>query len=124
MKRLIKLAPDTKCYSEIDPIKLRRVCLNLLDFINAQVPKDKDSLGLWKKVVPLCDNAAKNLLKSPINFSDLPLSYELREGLLPDNFERIYAIFALTITGTPDGKLEVIDIEGELYAHVDFEDPV
>ena len=46
----------------------------------------------------------------------------MRKGLLPDEFEKIYAPFSNAITGIPIVKTKKIKVNGELYAKVDFEE--
>lgn len=63
-----------------------------------------------------------NTIKLPLPSDQLPLKYPMRKGLLPDEFEKIYAPFSNAITGIPIVKTEKIKVNGELYAKVDFEE--
>lgn len=122
MKRLVKLDPKTHRYTEVDKIKAKKQALELLDYINETVSNTNDEHGIWKYVVPLCENVLKENISLPIQVEDRPLKYQIREGLLTRQFEEKYAPFALTITGTPRELTEEIDIDGECYTYVDFED--
>lgn len=122
MKRLVKLDPKTHRYTEIDIVKAKKQALELLDHINETVSKTTDEHGIWKHVVPLCENVLKDNICLPIPVEDRSLKYQIREGLLTMQFEEKYAPFALTITGTPRELTEEIDINGECYVYVDFED--
>lgn len=121
MKRLVKLDPISKRFTEVDRVKLERVAQDLIDFIQNNISPYNDPFDIWKWVVPLCEGVLDNTLKLPLPYDQLPLKYPMREGLLPDAFEKIYAPFSNTITGTPIVKTEKIEINGALYAEVDFE---
>ena len=124
MKKLIKLDPISKRYAEVDVVKLERVTEQLLEFIYQEIPPTDDSFGVWQWVVPLCKGVLNNTLALPVPYEDLPLKYPMREGLLSDEFEKIYAPFANTITGTPLTKTDKVEIDGILYAYADFEEPL
>ncbi len=121
MKRLVKLDPVSKRFTEVDQIKLERVTQELIDFIRYNIFPENDPFEIWKWVVPLCEGVLHNTIKLPLPYDQLPLKYPMREGLLPDAFEKIYAPFANTITGTPIVQTDKVEINGELYAQVDFE---
>jgi hypothetical protein len=122
MKRLVKLDPKTHRYTEIDTVKAKKQALELLHHINETVSKTNDEYEIWKHVVPLCENVLTDNIPLPIPAEDRPLKYQIREGLLTRRFEEKYAPFALTITGTPRELTEEIDINGECYTYVEFED--
>lgn len=122
MRKLIKLHPVTKSYLEVDKIKLERLSAILLDFIKSNISPLNDPHNIWKLVAPLCEGVLNNTLKVPISYDDLPLKYAIREGLLDDDFEDIYAPFSNTITGTATKITQDVEISGELYTYVDFED--
>lgn len=121
MKKLIKLHPVTKSYLEVDKVKLERLSLNLLNFIKNNISPLNDPHEIWKWVVPLCEGVLNNTLATPIPYNDLPLKHAIREGLLADNFEELYAPFANTITGTVTKITADVEINGELFTYVDFE---
>lgn len=124
MKKLVKLDPISKRYAEVDKVKLERVARYLLDFINAKVSPLNDPFEIWKWVVPLCEDVLNNTLVAPISYDNIPLKYPMREGLLSDEFEKIYTPFTNTITGTPLVKTDQIEINGELYTYVEFENQI
>ncbi|MGB3608916.1 MAG: hypothetical protein WA987_00970 [Cellvibrio sp.] len=124
MKKLIKLDPGSKRYAEVDPVKLERVTEQLLDYIYQEIPPNEDPFGVWTWVVPLCKGVLQSTVVLPLPYDELPLKYPMREGLLSDEFEKIYAPFANTITGTPITQTDKVEIDGILYAYVDFEEPL
>lgn len=122
MKKLVKLDPKTWRYTECDVVELKKASRALLDFIIKNIPQNEDPHKIWKWVVPLCEGALNNQISTPISYEDLPLKYQIGEGLLSDELESIYAPFSIAITGSPLNKLDKIEINGEFYAYVDFED--
>lgn len=121
MKKLVKLDPISKRYAEVDRVKLERVAKELLDYINDKIAPSEDPHGIWKCVIPLCEGVLNNTISLPLSYDQLPLKHPMREGLLSDEFEKKYAPFANTITGTPLTETEKIDINGILYTYADFE---
>lgn len=122
MQYLVKLDPNTYRYTQVDVVRLKREAKALLDFIHTHIDPAHDEQGIWKWVVPLCEGVLQNRIKLPIPVEDRPLKYQIREGLLPRDFEELYAPFLLTITGSPRSRTQEIVINGELYTYVDFEE--
>jgi len=121
MQHLIKLDPITRRYAQVDVVRLKRETGTLLDFIYTNIDPVHDEHEIWKWVVPLCERVLQDNLELPIPIQDRPLKYQIREGLLPRDFEEIYAPFLLTITGSPRSETPEILIDGELYTYADFE---
>lgn len=121
MKKLVKIDPISKRYTEQDGKKLHRVTTELLCFIKTEIPPDSDHHNIWNWVVPLCEGILSGTIDAPIPYSTLPLKYQLREGLLSEQFEDLYAPFANCVTGTPTINIPEIEINGDLYVYVDFE---
>lgn len=122
MKKLVKIDPITKRYTEIDTIRLKRETEALSNYIKNNTTPADDPYGIWKWVMPLCSGVLNETLVVPISYSDLPLKYPIREGLLSEDFEDFYAPFSITITGGSRKPHELVEINGELFTHVDFED--
>lgn len=122
MKKLVRIDPVSKHYTEIDTQKLRRVTINLLAFIKKEISPNADPHGIWQWVVPLCEGIMSGTIDTPIPYSTLPLKYQLREGLLSEQFEDLYAPFANCVTGTPLENNPEIIIDGDLYTYAEFED--
>ena len=123
IRRLVKLDPATGNYTEVDKVRLKREALALLDYIKTHTDPNSDEHGIWKWVVPLCEAVLNNTLTLPVPYSDLPLKYAIREGLLPNDFEVLYADFAATLSGLrfTSCSLDTVFIDGVAHAHVDFE---
>lgn len=122
MEKLVKLDPKTWRYIECDVVALKKASRVLRDFIIKNIPQNEDPHKIWERVVPLCEGALNDQLAVPISHSNQPLKYQIREGLLSDEFESVYAPFSIAITGSPLNKPDKIEINGEFYAYVDFED--
>lgn len=82
MKKLVKLDPISKRYMEFDHKKLHRITQELLCFIRKEIPLESDIHGIWSWVVPLCEGVLSNKITEPIPYEDLPLKYQIREGVL------------------------------------------
>lgn len=121
MLQLVKLDPATHRYTRVDIVRLKREAKILLDYIYTKIDPANDEHEIWKWVVPLCEKALENEIAFPIPIEARPLKHQIREGLLPRDFEEIYAPFALTITGSPRSETQDIQIDGDTYTYVDFE---
>ena len=122
MKKLVKLDPLSKRYTQVDPKKLRRTTNELLAFIKANISPVSDPHGIWTWVVPLCEGILNGTVSAPIPYSELPLKYQLREGQLSEAFEDVYTPFANCVTGTPLEDGPEIVVNGDIYMHAIFED--
>lgn len=69
----------------------------------------------------LCEKVLQDKVELPISIQDRPLKYQVREGLLPRDFEELYAPFLITITGSPRNEVKELQINGEHYTYVNFE---
>lgn len=121
MKKLVKLDPISKRYTVVDEKKLHRVTTELLRFIKKEIPPNSDPHNIWKWVVPLCEEILNNTISAPIPYTDLPLKYQLKEGVLSEEFEDLYAPFANCVTGTRTVNTPEVEINGDIYVYVDFE---
>jgi hypothetical protein len=121
-RKLVRWNPATGRYAEVDKVRLTREAQTLLDFIKANIDPAADKFGIWKTVVPLLKGVLNYTIKTPIPFSDLPLRYEVHEGLLPRDFDRLYAEFQLTISGIAREMSGNVDVNGVPHTYVDFED--
>lgn len=124
MKKLVKLDPVTKRYVEVDQVRLDRVTKDLLSFIKREIPTGSDPHGVWQWVVPLCEGILSNTISAPIPYADLPLKYQLREGMLSEEFEDLYAPFVNCVTATKTVNTPEIEINGDIYTYVAFESKI
>ncbi len=122
IRKLVRLDPTTGNYAEVDSVRLKREANELLDHIKTHIDPSVDPNGIWKWVVPLCVGALNETLPLPMNSSDRPLKYAIREGLLPNDFEELYASFAITISGMARAILDKVEIDGNTYMYADFEE--
>ncbi|MCR6653191.1 MAG: hypothetical protein NVV73_17630 [Cellvibrionaceae bacterium] len=123
MKKLVKLDPVTKRYAEVDQVKLVRVTKDLLSFLKKEIATS-DPNGVWQWVVPLCEGVLSNTISAPIPYADVPLKYQLREGMLSEEFEDLYAPFVNCVTATKTVNTPEIEIDGDIYVYVDFESKI
>lgn len=121
-RKLVKLDEETGDYAEIDQVRLKREASDLIDYIKKSIDPSSDEYGIWKSVLPLCEEVLAGKIRSPIPFSYLPLRYESRERLLEPRFNELFAEFTLTISGAPREILEEIVIDGVRYMYADFEE--
>lgn len=61
MKRLVKLDPISKRFTEVDRVRLEQVAQELLDFIQDKISPHNDPFDIWKWVVPLCEGVLNNI---------------------------------------------------------------
>ncbi|MDQ1832569.1 MULTISPECIES: hypothetical protein [Massilia] len=121
-RRLVKLIGDTGLYAEVDLVKLRRLSRELLSYIQINISPHEDEYEIWKWVVPMCTAVLDGTIRLPVPFLDLPLNYPMREGLLPTDFQKIYAAFKIVACGMAVEVLEKVVIDGATYAYADFEE--
>ncbi|ATQ75718.1 hypothetical protein CR152_15160 [Massilia violaceinigra] len=70
----------------------------------------------------MCKAVLDCTIRLPVPFQDLPLNYPMREGLLPPDFQKIYAAFKIVACGMAVDILEKVVIDGATYAYADFEE--
>lgn len=121
-KKLVKLMGDTGFYAEVDLVKLRRVARELLNHIQTTISPTNDEYGIWKWVVPMCQAVLDGTIELPVPYLDLPLSYPMREGLLPLDFQRIFSEFRITASGMALEMSDKIVVDGVSYIYADFEE--
>lgn len=121
MKMLVKLDPITQSYLTIDEVKAKRLAKELINFIRSNINPRRDVHGIWKNMIPLCEGVLHNTVQLPFPYTEVPLKYPAREGLLSDDFEELYSSFVNVITGTATELNGDVIIDGELYTYVDFE---
>jgi hypothetical protein len=121
-RKLIPIDPETGRYARVDMKRLERETHELLCFIEANITPENDEFQILKYVRPLCIEVLTDKVKLPLDSSELPLKYYIREGMLPRDFQHIYSCFAVTITGLSTEISERITIDGVQYKYADFED--
>jgi hypothetical protein len=122
-KKLVKLnLAEGGRFSEVDPIRVRRKALLVKSYLESEFDRKADQHEVYEKVMPLVLAALDGTLKMPYPFSDWPLKYESREGLLPRDFERVIAGFEVAASGSHLEEPKVEIVAGEEYAYIDFEE--
>ncbi|NHZ36090.1 hypothetical protein [Massilia rubra] len=121
-KRLVRLVGNTGFYAEVDVVKLRRIAKNLLSYIQTNIDPNNDEYGILKWVVPMCKAVLDGSIQLPVPYVDLPLSYPMREGLLPLDFQEIFSEFRVTASGMALTMSEKIVIDGVPHMYADFEE--
>ena len=121
IRKLVRVDPLTGDYAEVDGVRLKREAQELLDYIRQHIDPNNDDLEIWKWIVPICDAVLNDAIALPVKFSDLPLQYASREGLLPKTFSELYSSFSITISGTAREILANVDVNGVPYTYADFE---
>ncbi|MBZ2210088.1 hypothetical protein [Massilia soli] len=120
-RRLVRVCPLTGDYAEVDGVRLKREAQELLNYVRQHIDANNDDLEIWKWIGPICDAVLNDSIAVPVKFSELPLQYASREGLLPKKFCELYSAFSLTISGTAREILGNVDVDGVLYTYADFE---
>lgn len=119
-QRLVKIHPETKCYLEIDPFRLKREATELKSFLENEFDRSDDQYKIFDNIMPLVNAALDGSLDLP--FDKWPLRYVSTEGLLPRSFTKLFAKFKCTASGTPLERLTITLIDGEAFALMDFEE--
>ena len=122
MKKLVRINPVTGRYIDIDRKRLALEAAELEKYILDEIDPKDDKNGIIKKLLPMCEKAKRLEYTEALGREDLPLKYQLREGLLPNDLDRLFSKFAATITGTPIESISIIDVGGEPHAEIEFLD--
>jgi hypothetical protein len=120
IKKLVRLDDETWGWTEIDPVKLRRVASAFKEWLLTVDPQN-DPFAFLRKDLPLVEASLNGTLKLP-NHS-YPHQRELGEGWLPADYRRISAPFYNTIAGALMEPPKVIEKDGKRYAWAEFEEP-
>lgn len=118
MRKLVELNPSTMYANEIDTIRLKREAEDLKKYILAISANDK--FEIRAKVLPIVEAAINGTRRFPINTDEEPLKYEVREGLVPDDFHELYARFFNTAIGARVDLTNIQENGGKFYAWMDF----
>ncbi|MFB9242530.1 hypothetical protein IV454_15530 [Massilia antarctica] len=121
-RRLVKLMGNTGFYAEVDIVKLKRLAMELLNYIQINISQDDDEYEIWKWVVPMCKAVLDGTIQLPVPFVDLPLNYPMREGLLPPDFQKKFSEFRVAACAMILKFSEKIMIDGVAYMYADFEE--
>lgn len=121
IRKLVRIDPITGDYAEVDTVRLKREAQDLLTYIKNNIDPNRDELGIWKWVMPMCEKVLNGTIILPIKFSDLPLKFATREGLLPEEFSKLYSSFSITISGTAREIFTNVEVNGVSYTYADFE---
>ena len=120
IRKLVELDDETWGWSEIDPVKLKRVSTEFKVWLETVDPNN-DQFSFLRKDLPLVEAALNGSLTLPFK-GNYPHSRELGEGFLPREYTKISAPFYSTIQGSHLVPPEVIEKDGKRYAWVEFED--
>ncbi len=120
IRKLVQLDDETWGWSEIDPVKLKRVALEFKAWLERQDPNN-DPFGFMKKDLPIVEAALNGKLVLPMK-RGFPHSRELGEGLLPREYTMIAAPFYNTIRGEHLKPPEIIEKDGKRYAWAELEE--
>ena len=93
IRKLVELDEETWGWSEIDPVKLKRVATEFKSWL-LTVDKNKDSFRFLDEDLPLVEAALSGELPLPYKGRE-PHTYEWREGLLPQEYIKI-ALLSIT----------------------------
>lgn len=121
IRKLVELDAETWEWSEIDPLKLKRVSTEFKKWLE-MVDANNDPFDFLKKDLPLVEAALNGSLALPFK-GNYPHSRELGEGLLPREYTRISAPFYNTIRGAHLTPPKIIEKDGKRYAWAEFEEP-
>jgi len=123
-KKLVKLDPSNGWrFSEVDPIALHRKTKALKEYVETCIDPANDPYEIRGQVLPLCNGILDGTLKLPLRIEDEPLGYPYIEGLLPREFEPLWAAFCVATKGTPLEEVEEVLKDGERYGYMEFEEP-
>lgn len=121
-RKLVRVDEQTGDYAEVDTVRLKRETRELVNFIKVNIDPHNDPYGIWTSLVPLCRAVLAGTVSLPFPYFNLPLRYEIREGLVDVNFDGRFSEFALTISGTAREILDEVVIDGIRYMYADFEE--
>ncbi|NHZ40647.1 hypothetical protein [Massilia aquatica] len=121
-RRLVRMGAEAGFYAEVDTVRLERLAREVLDYIQTHINPDNDEyeIGLW--VAPMCKRVLDGTIRLPVPHLDLPLSYPVREGLLPLDFQELFSEFRITACGMALEISEEIVVDGVSYMVADFEE--
>ena len=113
---------NTGFYAEVDIVKLKRLAMELLNYIQINISQDDDEYKIWEWVVPMCKAVLDGTIQLPVPFVDLPLNYPMREGLLHPDFQKKFSEFRVAACGMILEFSEKIMIDGVTYMYAEFEE--
>lgn len=121
IRKLVELDKETWGWSEIDPVKLKRVASEFKDWL-LTIDRNNDPFRFLEEDLPLVEAVLNKQLPLPYKGSK-PHTYEWREDLLPQEYKKICAPFYNTIRGAHLEPPQIIEKDGKRYAWADFESP-
>ncbi len=120
-KKLVMLDPESRRFTEIDQVKLKRVAAILYDWL-LEIDPNNDPFKFLTRDLPLVKAALDGTLKLPYKEIE-PHILEFREGLLPLDYIEISSPFYNTIRGQHMVPPEIVECDGKSFALMNFEDP-
>lgn len=121
MRRLVELDPETLRFTEVDRKRLRREGGALRAYLNG-LTSENDRLGLRAQVGQLVDAVLRGTRTLPLDLCEVPFGRENTEGMLPRDFEELYAAFFVTALGEHREPPQIVEMEDKKWAWMDFED--
>lgn len=120
MKKLVPLDENTGYFLEVNQKRLMREAAELKNYIvyKTLLKVGQEEINI---LIDLCNKAVSGNITTPLDRSEIPLRYQRREGVLPDDFDELLSRFSLTATGTPTEDYKKTWVGGQLFAEVDFE---
>lgn len=121
MKKLVRIDKKTGYFIDIDIKRLQTEASNLLDYIQKNIDPLSDEHEIYTEVVPMCEKALRGEYQRSISINDIPLEYQTRERMLDPEFNKLFAKFSVTISGTPRKEIDEVIVNGSPHTYVEFE---
>ncbi len=120
VRKLVQLDDETWGWSEIDPVKLKRVAGEFRAWL-VKIDPQNDPFGFLRWDLPLVEAALSGAMRLPYKGWE-PHAREIGEGLLSREYTRVSAPFYNTIRGAHLEPPRIVEKDGKRFAWVEFED--
>jgi hypothetical protein len=114
-------------YSETDPIALQRTTQALREFALTRIDPLQDPYNIRGTMLELCEGVMNGTESLPMNLDDDRLNYMRnmdRFELMPAGLFSPWADFLAAVSGARVfADEDIIEVDGERYAYMDFEEP-
>jgi hypothetical protein len=127
-RKRVRLDPNNgESYSEIDPVALQRTTQALREFALNRIDPLQDPYNIRGTVLELCEGVMNGTEPLPMNLEDDRLNFMNnmdRFELMPTGLSSLWGEFAGTAYGARVfADEDIIEVDGERYAYMDFEEP-
>lgn len=128
-KKLIRY--DRWHFTEVDPVRLKRMGVKLRDQIQQKVRRENDSYSFYTATMPIVEAAIRGEITHSLDGNELEFisgnfDHDQIEGTLPPEYDRKFreavAGFAVTAEGLSLEQTEDVVIEGVTYGWLEFEE--